>query len=178
MSADFVLVHGARAILALVFLVAALQKLRDLDAFGAALGGYALLPAATVGAAARVLAVLELVAGVALIARPGSGAWLAGALLVLVTGAVIVNLLRGHRDVGCGCGGIEDEQPLSWALVARNAVLLAGVALAALQPHTRELSWLDYVSVAGVALCGYGLYVGVSQLIANAPRLARLRTTA
>jgi len=176
MQVDFVIVHAARALLAIVFLVAAVQKLRDIDGFAAALTGYALVPPAALGIIAYLLPLLELAAGLALLAAPLAGALLALVLLVTVTGAVAVNLLRGRRDIGCGCGGIEDEQTISWALVARNAVLMLVAVVAALAPSARSAAWLDYATVTGLTLSGYGLYTAASQLIANAPRLARLRS--
>lgn len=180
MQADLVYVHAARALLAIVFLVAAWQKLRELDAFEAALANYRLLPEALISPTARALPTLELGTGLALVAAPGSalGGLAALTLLLLVTGAVVINLLRGRRDVGCGCGGIEDEQLLSWALVARNAVLLMLALVALAPPAARALAWLDYFTVAGSAIAGYGIYLVSSQLIANAPRLERLRARA
>ena len=180
MHADLVFVLAARAALAIVFLVAAWQKLRDLETFEAALANYALLPNWLLAPVARVLPLLELGAGLALVAAPthAAGAMLVLGLLVLVTAAVAINLLRGRADVGCGCGGIEDEQRLSWALVARNGVLMLLALVALIPPTTRELVWLDYITVAGAAIAIYGLYVASSQLIANAPRLARLRAHA
>jgi hypothetical protein len=177
MHADLVFVHAARAALAIVFLVAAWQKLRDLESFEAALANYALLPDGLLAPVARALPLLELGAGLALIVAPDSaaGALLVIGLLVLVTAAVVINLLRGRADVGCGCGGIEDEQRLSWALVARNAVMMLLALLALVPPTSRELLWLDYLTVGGAAVALYGIYVASSQLIANAPRLTRLR---
>ncbi len=166
------------AALAMLLLIGAWQKLRDVAVFGAALAAYELLPAALVGVVAWVLPVLEAVAGLTLVidrTRP-LGVALTTGLLVIVTGAVIVNLLRGRTDLNCGCGGIEDEQTLSWALVVRNAGLLSLVALCAVTPAARALLWLDYVSVAAGAGCLYGLYAMGNQLVANQPRLMRLRS--
>ena len=164
----------------MLLLIGAWQKLRDVAAFGAALAAYELLPAALVGAVAWVLPVIEAIAGLTLVIDRTRllGVLLTSALLLLVTGAVIANLLRGRTDLNCGCGGIEDEQTLSWALVVRNAVLLSLVGLCALTPAARALLWLDYVSVAGGACCLYGLYAMNNQLAANQPRLMRLRNLA
>lgn len=177
MQTDLVFVHAARATLAIVFLVAAWQKLHELEVFEAALANYRLLPEALLAPAARALPAFELATGLALVIAPFSalGGLAALALLLLVTGAVVINLLRGRRDVGCGCGGIEDEQMLSWALVVRNTVLIMLALVALAPPAARDLIWLDYLAVAGSTVAGYGIYLVSSQLIANAPRLARLR---
>lgn len=177
MPLDPAIQHLACALLAIVFASAAWHKLRDLLAFELALDAYALLPAPLVRPFAWILPLLESLAAVTLVLTPTriTGGWLALALLALVTGAVVVNLLRGRTDVGCGCGGIEDEQTLSWALVARN-VLLALAGLAALAPTSaRSLTWLDHVSVAAGALALFLVVALANQLIANQPRLARLR---
>ena len=180
MHADLVFVHAARAALAIVFVVAAWQKLRDLETFEAALANYALLPDWLLAPVARALPLLELGGGLALVVAPdrAAGALLVLALLVLVTAAVAINLLRGRADVGCGCGGIEDDQRLSWALVARNGVLMLLALVALFPPTTRDLVWLDYLTVAGAAIAIYGLYIAASQIIANAPRLMRVRAHA
>ncbi len=170
----------AATTVALVLAAGAWQKLRDPLAFELAVEAYELLPAALVRPLARLLPLLEGAGAVLLVIGPtrAVGAALALAVLALVTGAVAVNLLRGRTDVGCGCGGLEDEQPLSWVLVARNA-LLAGLALAAAGTAApRSLAGLDYLTIAAGALALYGIYVVANQLIANAPRLARLRRAA
>jgi len=177
MPLDPVIQHVACALLAIVFASAAWHKLRDLLAFELALDAYALLPSPLVRPFAWTLPLLESLAAVTLVLTPTrtAGGVLAIALLALVTGAVVVNLLRGRTDVGCGCGGIEDEQTLSWALVARNALLALG-GLAAFAPTSpRALTWLDHVSVAGGALALFLVVALANQLIANQPRLARLR---
>lgn len=177
MSLDPVIVNAAAASLAIVLLVGAWQKLRDVGAFEIAIDAYELLPPAASAPLARVLPLLEAAAGLLLLpeATRAAGVMLAAAVLGLVTAAVAINLRRGRTDVGCGCGGLEDEQTLSWALVARNGALFALLAAAAAAPAVRPLVWFDFLSVGAGALVLYGLYVVASQLIANAPRLARLR---
>ena len=178
MMPDPVVTYLVAAALAIALLVGAWQKLRDLAAFRTALEGYALLPLAVAGVVARALPVTEALAGLALVIERTRilGVMLAVALLAVVTSAVIINLLRGRHDLSCGCGGIEDEQTLSWALVARNLVLLALLALVSFAPATRALQWLDYMSVAAGACALYGLYAMINQLLANQPRLMRLRS--
>lgn len=181
MTPDPVVTHMLAAALAMLLLVGAWQKLRDQLAFRTALEAYDIVPANSLSAvAAWLLPCGEAVAAIALVidrTRP-LGVALGALLLTVVTAAVIVNLLRGRTDLGCGCGGIEDEQTLSWALVARNAVLLALLALVGLEPSTRELVALDYLTIAAGACALYGLYAMVNQLLANRPRLLRLRSLA
>ncbi|MCB1746082.1 MAG: methylamine utilization protein MauE [Gammaproteobacteria bacterium] len=176
---DIVIQHVAAASLAIVFMVGAWQKLRDRIGFEIALDNYDLLPAALVKPVAWLLPAFEFATGLALVSPwRTNGGVMALLLLGFVTAGVVVNLLRGRTDVGCGCGGIEDEQLLSWALVARNGVLALGACATLGAGVARPLAWLDYVTVVGATLSAYALYVAANQLIANRPRLARLRRPA
>jgi len=181
MTPDPVITHMVAAALAMLLLVGAWQKLRDQVAFRTALEAYDILPASRLsGAFAWLLPAAEVVAGIALVidSTRALGVVLGAVLLTVVTAAVAVNLLRGRTDLGCGCGGIEDEQSLSWALVARNGVLLALLAVVSIEPVARDLLWLDYLTVAAGACALYGLYAMINQLLANQPRLMRLRSLA
>ncbi len=181
MTLDPVVTHLVAAALAMLLLVGAWQKLRDQMAFRTALEAYDIVPANSLSALfAWLLPCAEALAAVALVidGTRTYGVMLAALLLCVVTAAVIINLLRGRTDLGCGCGGIEDEQTLSWALVARNGVLLGLLAVVAAEPAARTLNWLDYLTVALGACALYGLYAMVNQLLANQPRLTRLRSLA
>lgn len=180
MIPDAVLIDAVLLAAALVFGVGAWQKLRDPLSFEIALEAYALAPAALVRPMSYMLPALELAAAVLLLppATRALGALLALVLLAVVTGAVAVNLLRGHTDVGCGCGGLEDEQPLSWALVVRNALLAAAVSSAFVTGADRAFTWLDFLTIGAGAVSLYLTYVAANQLIANQPRLLRLREAA
>ncbi|KAB2838358.1 MAG: methylamine utilization protein MauE [Burkholderiales bacterium] len=172
---DPILAHIAAASLAIVLLVAAAQKLFDRETFALALEQYRLLPERLVPGFALALPLAEAVAALLLLpvtSRAG-GAAAALALLGLVTLAVTINLLRGRAHIDCGCGGSDGGQHLSWALVARNAVLALIALLAAAPTVPRELVWLDAITVAAAAVGLFGLYAAVNQLLANAPRLAR-----
>jgi hypothetical protein len=161
--------HAAAALL---FLGAAAHKLRDFAGFRAALEAYAVLPAAAVPAAAAALTAGEAVLGVAC-AVPGvaAGACLAGALLLAVYGgAIALNLARGRRWIDCGCGGPGGRRPLSPALVARNAALVAGLLLAAPPAAARSLVWLDAVTAAGLLLTLGLLHAALDVALANSAR--------
>lgn len=175
---DPVVTRIAAATVAIVLLLGAWQKLRDIETFRSVLADYALLPGALLGPMSWLLPTIEASAGFALVIEPwrGYGAAAAMLLLVLVTAGVVVNLRRGRTHISCGCGGIEGEQSLSWTLVLRNAALLLVIAISAAETSTRALVSLDYWTVAAGSACLYGIYVAASQLIANQPRLVRLRS--
>jgi hypothetical protein len=109
--------------------------------------------------------------------RP-AGIALAFVVIATVTAGVIVNLVRGRTDIDCGCGGIEGRQRLSWALVARNAVLMLAVLACLHESPARAWTWLDYATLAIATVALYVLYACASQLIANRPNLADLRSHA
>jgi hypothetical protein len=165
-----------RAALTLLFGWAAAHKLRDVASFRAAIDAYELLPP-----------VWSVPAGVALIAAEvgvAAGLWLprvapvaaiaAALLLALYAGAIGVNLVRGRRDIDCGCAGPAHRQPISAALVLRNVVLAVAALAAALPAAPRALTWVDGVTVvAGVAALAL-LYGAADGVLANAPRLRAL----
>jgi hypothetical protein len=168
-SLDPVLGHALRASLALLFAAAAWHKLRARHRFRATLADYALLPERALAPAASGLAALEvLLAGALLAPASARAAALAAAGLLCVYGAAIaINLARGRRFVACGCLGPAAEQPLSGALVARNAALAGAALLAALPGTARELGWLDALTVAGaVAVLAFS-YLAADGLLAS-----------
>lgn len=173
---DPVLIHATSYLLGTLFLVGALDKLKHRHVFIGAVQAYRLLPVPAVVVFSFLLALTELSIGFALwIPAVWPFAQFAGvALLMLVTGAVMINLLRGHTEMDCGCGGASADQPLSWHLIARNGILVALLLGASATPVLRELVWLDYVSIALAAAVGFGLYATANQLLANAPHLATL----
>jgi hypothetical protein len=104
---DPVFANAAAAGLGAVLLLGAIDKLREPAMFRDAVENYRLLPAAAVPALARALPLFEALAGALLL--PGTtrplGALLALALLLLVSAAIVINLLRGRDRIDCGCGG-------------------------------------------------------------------------
>lgn len=179
---DPVLSHAMGAALAVVLLSGAWQKLKEQDVFAAALENYRLLPAAMVGWTARLLPLVEALAGALLLFQSTRlpAALLAFALLFLATSAVAINLLRGYSEIECGCGGLGGgigDQSISWGLVARNLALIAAIPWIAAESTLRELVWMDYLTVACATLALLGLYALASQLLATQPRLSALRNS-
>ena len=177
---DPVATSALSAVLSVIFLTGAWQKLRDLALFQANIDNYRLLPDGLAWPAAILLPLWELAAGALLLFDPTRmvGAVLAIGLLAIVTTAVAINLLRGRTEIDCGCGslgGHVGDQTLSWGLAARNALLAFAAVLTLREDAARALVWIDYLSVAGGTLGLLGLYVTVNQLMANTPRLRALR---
>ncbi|HEY1927036.1 MAG TPA: MauE/DoxX family redox-associated membrane protein [Caulobacteraceae bacterium] len=131
---------------ALVFARAAAFKLRDIEAFADALAAYRILPISLVEPGARALPVVEAACALALLAPPTrvAGETAAATLLTVFALAMGVNLLRGRREIDCGCGDPSRRQPLAWSLVARNLAFAAALCACALAPVASQslLGWL------------------------------------
>jgi hypothetical protein len=164
--------HGVgRTFLALLFLVGATTKAIAYEEFAGTLAAYRLVPAWMVNAAAVLVIGLEAASGLlSLQLMPVSGgAWLPVGFLGGVTLAVAINLVRGNVDIDCGCGGVHGASRLSWLVLVRNAVLILLALGLTTGPAARELSLFDFLSIAGGAISLFGIYVAVTQLVANIP---------
>jgi hypothetical protein len=180
---DPVWVWIARLTLALLFAAAGSSKLWHPAAYRTAIAGYALLPAPVIAPAAVLLAVAE-VAGAVLLLWPAgivAGAGLLGALLLLFSMAIGINLRRGRTDIDCGCwmfGAKPDTQgSIGPGTLVRNGVLGALVLVAILPTMGRALSVLDWSTILMGTLAALGLFAIAAQLSANGRRLAALRAT-
>jgi len=153
-----------RGALALLFLSAALGKLRDRRTFHGIVLDYRLLPPRRAALVAALLPWIELLLAAGVLA--GLAPALAGAAVVLALygGAMAINLARGRRELDCGCGG--PSQQLSGWLLARNAGLLPA---AERTPGVVDLLTV-MAAVAGLAL----LYYTAHRLLAQGPRLRQL----
>lgn len=181
---DPVLLYAASAALACVLLLGALEKLKDMAAFAAAVQAYEIVPAACGGLFAWGYMLAEALAG-ALLLAPGlrwPGAALALLVLALATAGVAVNLARGRRDIDCGCGGpamrgaAARGAGLSWWMVLRNALLASWTlpVFAAAQGMSRSLQWADAASVFGLAMSAVALYFTANHLLASHLKLRQL----
>lgn len=177
MTLDPAVLTALRGGLALLLLHAAGHKLSAPARFVAALEQYRIVGGRVVPAAAALLVAAELATGVALLV-PGAGpapALAAALLLSTYAAAIALNLMRGRRDIECGCAGPAGRRPLSAALVARNGLLVLIAGLAALPSSGRALSWLDGFTVAACLAAAALLYASADLALANQPRLAALR---
>lgn len=125
-----------RVLLALVFLSAALGKIRHRLAFQGVVANYRLVPEIAVPAFALLLPLVEAtVAGALLFAPPAWPEVSAALLLMLFAAAMAINILRGRRHIDCGCFHSALKQTLRWTLVARNAGLALLLAVPAAMPE-------------------------------------------
>jgi len=151
-------------LLVLVFARAALHKIANFAEFRQTIVDYRLLPERLAGPASAALTGAEILA-FALLLLPGCRGFgaLAAALLLLGYGAAMtINLMRGRKNIDCGCGG--PGQSISWALVGRN-VLLAGLAAVAAAPvMTRPLGVFDIALMPTVLLAAWLLLLVAERL--------------
>jgi len=92
------------------------------------------------------------------------------ALLVLYSSAIAINLVRGRRDIECGCGGAATHVPLSGWLLARNAALMATALAVCAAPHALALaaaSWPAALASLAVAALLVLLYNGANFLLSR-----------
>jgi hypothetical protein len=157
---------------ALILISGAAGKLLDRADFVLAVEAYELLPERLVPAFALGFPALELAAGLLLVpgATRAGGIVLALAVLLVATIAVVVNLLRGRRVIDCGCGGLSGRQPISWWLVARNALLAATALAAAAVPEVP----LDLTALILGPFALLLVYAAADQLLTNEMRQAAL----
>lgn len=113
-----------RLVFGTMFLAAGSSKLSDLGEFAEAIKHYRLLPGASAGFVAKLVAVVEVALGaILLVGLAIPVASLAGsALLIVFAFAMAVNLLKGRR-IDCGCK--RGSEPIQIKHIVRNA---AGVA--------------------------------------------------
>lgn len=120
-----------------VLLLAGVPKVRDREGLLRVVRGYRILPAPLERLVAATLPSVEIALGVALIAgfAPRAAAAVAAVLFAGFCAGLTVNLLRGRRELDCGCFafGQEGDAPrIGWfhALRAAALAVVAG-ALAA-----------------------------------------------
>lgn len=167
----------AALVLSCVFVTAGFHKCQAPAEFAAALSNYKLLPAALNRQCVYLLPVAEIITGVALLipAVTQLAAVAAGALLTMYMFAIGVNLLRGRRNIDCGCGGPQQRQTISEWMIARNGLLLFLAALAGAPVQPRPLLWFDWAVVVLAAVVGCLFYHIINQLLVNKDLLRALR---
>ena len=155
-------VIAIRTVVALVFLDAAVGKMRAWTVFQGVLANYRLIRALLIPAVAYALPPAEAAVGAALLTGTFSP-WAeaaAAALLLVFAFAMAVNLMRGRRHIDCGCFQGTLKQTLRWSLVARNGVIALLIGMTAAAPSLRAGWWAE---VNGL-LAGCALFVVLQSL--------------
>jgi hypothetical protein len=157
----------ATGLVCLVLARALLHKLTARAEFAASLAGYHILPARWSAAATALIALLEAIAIIAITLPTWrqQGAVLAATLFVVYSAAMAVNLLRGRDQIDCGCGGAG--QPLSWFLVGRNLLLVAGCACIVTCDMPAMLGVAECVAAAGLVPLLWLLLIMFDRILGN-----------
>jgi hypothetical protein len=166
-------VIAIRTLIALVFMSAAIGKMRNWPIFQGVVANYRLLPQVLVGPVTYGLPPAEAAIGATL--PTGLLAPWAEAAAALLLGAFAVamgiNLLRGRRHIDCGCFQGTLKQPLSWTLVSRNALLALLLVAAGAVPSGGADAW----ALVNGLLAGGALFVVLQSLNALWAIIAAVR---
>jgi hypothetical protein len=162
------------ACMALLFASAAVHKLRDLRRFDEIFAAYGLLTWAARLRLARAVPLFEglVAAGLLFDAARAMAACVGIVLLLAYAGAITVNLLRGRRDLACGCGGPDDRRPIAAWMVWRNT-LCALLLLPVMLPWSpRPLGLTDLVTIGFGTATGALVYLCLDGLLGRTGRLS------
>ena len=165
----------SRLVLTLVFGAALMHKILAPHRFIAVLREYRLLPATLVAPASLLVIFAEAFAilGIWWQALRVWAASTAVVLLAIYGIAIGINLWRGRRTIDCGCSFGSANQPLSNALLVRNALLMLPCAAAGL-PETSALD-VPGLAVGVLGAVALGLCYQVwGVLLSNRPRILQM----
>jgi Methylamine utilisation protein MauE len=140
----------------LLFMVAAIHKLRDLRRFGEIFAAHGVLPLAAARRVSVTVPLFELfVAGGLLFEGSRTLSLCVGIVLLLsYAGSIALNLNRGRRDLACGCGGPDERRLIAPWMVWRNISLAILMAAALLPWSVRPFELTDAVTIGfGTATC-------------------------
>ncbi|MDE0512087.1 MAG: methylamine utilization protein MauE [Gammaproteobacteria bacterium] len=166
----------AALILSYVFVMAGLHKCRAPAEFATTLANYKILPEGLARQGVYLVPVAEIMTGVALLipATARLAAFSAGALLCAYIAAIGINLLRGRRNIDCGCGGPAQKQTISEWMIVRNGLLLGLAFITVCQVDPRALLWFDWLTIILATVMGCLFYNIINQLLVNKDLLKSL----
>jgi uncharacterized membrane protein YphA (DoxX/SURF4 family) len=120
-----ILLFAARAVLGMVFIIAAIEKIAVPETFAISVEAYHLVPVELINIFAIVVPWMELLCGIFLVAGVfvrGSAILLSSLLGVFVF--AIVSALMRQLKIDCGCFGPAHATPIGWGKVLEDAGLL------------------------------------------------------
>jgi|SRR5690348_2482170 len=154
---------AARVAMGIFFLVAGGGKLVNIREFRKIILAYGIVRGNLCSALAYLLPIFEVMVAIGLLVnlrRPYTE-YLAVLLLLTFTSGVVVNLIRGRRELPCGCFG-RDTESISWHMVWRNLALV-GLCLVGAE------------KAVGIAVVCLGPFL-LSSVIGRMPRNAKRDT--
>lgn len=148
------------AFLGLILAGAGISKAVHWDTLPAVVRAYGVLPSSMVLPLARILPVIEVLLGGALLTRAAQP-WAtaaAASLLAAFAVAMAIAMRKGRREIDCGCfqGGLK--QTLDWRLVARNVMLvLVAIFCTAFPSDIAEGRLLALLAALGLLVVQFSL---------------------
>jgi hypothetical protein len=161
---------------ALLLTVAGIHKLRSLGTFAEIFAAYRVLPESAARRLAWLIPCIELSVAAALLWEPGRPWAIVAAmgLLIAYASGLCLNLVRGRRDLDCGCGTAGDRRSIAAWMVWRNLWLVLALGVAAAPTIARPWNGFDLLTLIGGLTAGATLYVAVDRLLGDvAPRAKR-----
>lgn len=165
---------AVRVVLTALFAIAGIAKLVDRDVTRETMAAFG-VPRGRSAQAAVAVPVAELVIALALLITPTAQfAGLAGAGLLLIFTAGVVNALRGGEAPSCNCFGQVSSEPVSTRTVARNTAFVAAALFVGIAGPGGSISnWTTNVAASNLtaALAVIGL-AGAGAAMVRATRQA------
>ncbi len=141
----------------LVFLFAAVAKLRNRSLFVASLREYVAVPRPAVAPLAWIIPGVELLVGGLAVVAPTSSVvhWLMVLLLIAFSTVVSVNVIAGRIDVPCGCFGQHSVTLSIWTALRPLllVVVLLGTSLIGASSSVDGTVLLRLVFAGGAVVC-------------------------
>jgi hypothetical protein len=163
---------------ALLLAAAGVHKLRNLSLFTEVFAAYRVLPDAWARRSAAIIPCIEIAMAASLLWQP-TRAWAAAAamgLLIAYAAALGSNLIRGRRELDCGCGMSGNRRAIAAWMVWRNLFVALALGIAVLPWAARPLNAADLLTVMGGLAAAAALYAAIDQLLGEvAPKALRLR---
>lgn len=155
--------------IALLFALAGSQKLRNLAVFTEVFCAYRVLPETLARRSAWLIPAVELAIAFALpwqACRPWALTAAIGLLIAYASG-IALNLVRGRRELDCGCGAAGDRRPIAPWMVWRNLLLALALGVASLPWIARPLGGLDLLTLIGGLTAAAMLYAAIDRLLGD-----------
>lgn len=166
----------AQYCVALVMLAGGLHKVADIGRFAEVISAYRIIPGCLERPVVVLLIGIELGIGTALIVPRvrEQAAWGAACLLGLYFAAIALNILRGRRQLDCGCSFHGRAAGLSGSHLVRNVLLVLLAVVASIAESGRIVGLLDRVQITAAVLCLTLIYLSTDSLLANRADVASL----
>ncbi len=161
-----VLTEALALLIALVFACAAIAKLTAWSEWPGVVQNFRVLPRALVTPVAFLLPLLEVAIALGILIKETRAlAAVSAALLFTVFGAALaINFFRGRRQIDCGCFRSDLKQPISIAVIVRNAFLAVCALLLLPAGGTAALTPLAWAIAIAGAVTLFLCYLSVGLL--------------